>query len=159
MTCRASADVFWGARAHWLPKVLILRGLLRVLKHLGFGTEGEGDPFGVVPAFKLSEKASAVLRADLVRRGRRRNVHMIQLIEVLCSIPQQISCCDAHGIDEAAGGECRRDIGVIGSFLCLEIAKAGNIPESSIVATECCSFGGHVVGFGAGGRPPPGLIL
>ena len=92
---------------------------LSELQH-GFAAKCQCDSLGLIPALQLSKEAVPIAGFDRVRLTRLHHVHVIQLVEVLCSIPQEVRWGSRCWIHKPASRECRHWAGVVSSFMGLE---------------------------------------
>ena len=84
---------------------------------------------------------------------------MVELVEVLCSIPQERCGSGAHWIHQVASGQCRHGAAVVHSRGGSERLQCGDVPKSSIIATHPRCFFSHNDSLGANGFLPPRLVF
>ena len=78
-------------------------------------------------------------------------MHMVELVEVLCSSPQEIHLL--------ASRQCRHGADVVHSRGGSERLQRGDVPKRNIIATHPRCFFSHSESLGANCLLPPGLVF
>ena len=84
---------------------------------------------------------------------------MVELVEVLCSIPQESCGSSARWIHQLASRQCRHGADVVDSRGGSERLQSGDILKNSSIATHHRCVFSHSERLGASGFLPPGLIF
>ena len=114
------------------------------------------NSLGIVPTLQDSEET--VFEKNIVGKRGRRHVHVVQLIEVLCSIAQE-ELVIAFDIQKAARRQSCGPFCVIHALLRHECWESSHVGDSSFMTAERPGFSRHVVAGLAGSRLPPRHIL